>query len=49
MEMLIAAVLFALAFILNGLHTTITNTWLTPTSLMLAGLTCVAIYFARRS
>jgi hypothetical protein len=49
MEMIIAAILFALAFILNGLHTTITNPWLTPTSLMLAGLTCLAIHFYRRT
>lgn len=39
----IAAILFALAFFINGSGTS-TNVWLRPTSLMLAGLTCLALH-----
>jgi hypothetical protein len=40
---LIAAVLFGIAFIINGTGTS-TNVWFSPTSLMLAGLTCLALH-----
>lgn len=40
---LIAAVLFGIAFIINGTATS-TNVWFSPTSLMLAGLTCLALH-----
>ena len=40
---LIAAILFAIAFFINGSGTS-TNAWFTPTSLMLAGLTCLALH-----
>lgn len=40
---LIAAILFAIAFFINGSGTS-TNVWFTPTSLMLAGLTCLALH-----
>ncbi|MBS2963422.1 hypothetical protein KGA66_10220 [Actinocrinis puniceicyclus] len=39
----IAAVLFAVAFFINGSGTS-TNAWFSPTSLMLAGLTCLALH-----
>ena len=39
----IAAVLFAIAFFINGTGTS-TNAWFSPTSLMLAGLTCLALH-----
>jgi hypothetical protein len=39
----IAAVLFAVAFFINGSKTS-TNVWFSPTSLMLAGLTCLALH-----
>jgi hypothetical protein len=39
----IAAVLFAIAFFINGSGTS-TNAWFTPTSLMLAGLACLALH-----
>jgi len=39
----IAAVLFAVAFFINGSGTS-TNAWFTPTSLMLAGLACLALH-----
>jgi hypothetical protein len=39
----IAAVLFAVAFFINGSGTS-TNSWFSPTSLMLAGLTCLALH-----
>lgn len=39
----IAVVLFAVAFFINGSKTS-TNVWLSPTSLMLAGLTCLALH-----
>jgi pimeloyl-ACP methyl ester carboxylesterase len=39
----IAAVLFALAFFIHGSGTT-TNVWFDPTSLMLAGLACLALH-----
>ena len=40
---LIAAVLFGIAFFINGSKTS-TNVWFSPTSLMLAGLTCLALH-----
>ena len=39
----IAAVLFAIAFFINGSGTS-TNSWFSPTSLMLAGLACLAVH-----
>ena len=39
----IAAILFAIAFFINGSGTS-TNVWFSPTSLMLAGLTCLALH-----
>jgi hypothetical protein len=39
----IAAILFAIAFFINGSGTS-TNAWFSPTSLMLAGLTCLALH-----
>ena len=39
----IAAVLFAIAFFINGTKTS-TNIWLSPNSLMLLGLTCLALH-----
>lgn len=39
-----AVALFAIAFIVNGTATTVTNAWFTPTSLMLAGLACLAVH-----
>ena len=39
----IAAALFAIAFFINGSGTK-TNVWFSPTSLMLAGLTCLALH-----
>jgi hypothetical protein len=41
---ILAAVFFGIAFVLNGAATTITSHWFTPTSLMLAGLFCVALH-----
>jgi len=42
---ILAAILFGVGFVLsgNGDHT---NTWFSPTSLMLAGLTCLALHLA---
>jgi hypothetical protein len=39
----IAAVLFAIAFFIHGSETS-TNIWFNPTSLMLAGLCCLALH-----
>lgn len=39
----IAAVLFVIAFFIHGTGTS-TNVWFTPTSLMLAGLACLALH-----
>ncbi|GAA2052604.1 hypothetical protein GCM10009839_70140 [Catenulispora yoronensis] len=39
-----AVALFAIAFIVNGTATSVSNAWLTPTSLMLAGLACLAVH-----
>lgn len=41
----IAAVLFGVAFVLNGAGSH-TSVWLSPVSLMLAGLVCVALHLA---
>jgi len=40
---LIAAILFAVAFIINGSGTS-TNAWFSPLSLALAGLFCLAVH-----
>jgi hypothetical protein len=40
---LIAAILFAIAFFIHGSGTS-TNVWFDPTSLMLAGLACLALH-----
>lgn len=40
---LIAAVLFGVAFVLNG-AATVTSAWFTPTSFMLAGLFFLALH-----
>ncbi|HET9172022.1 MAG TPA: hypothetical protein VFN97_21500 [Actinospica sp.] len=40
---LIAAVLFGIAFFIHGSGTA-TNVWFSPDSLMLAGLTCLALH-----
>ena len=45
---LIAAILFAVATILQGIQAHVTNTWFTPTTLALAGLACLAIHVTRR-
>lgn len=45
---IIAAILFALATILTGAQAHITSTWFQPGTLMLAGLTCLALHFVRR-
>lgn len=39
----ISAVLFAIAFFINGSKTS-TNIWFSPNSLMLAGLACLALH-----
>jgi hypothetical protein len=39
-----SVVLFAIAFIVNGSETKPDNAWVTPTSLMLAGLACLAVH-----
>lgn len=39
----ISAVLFGIAFFINGSKTS-TNQWFSPTSLMLAGLCCLALH-----
>ena len=39
----IAAILFAVAFFINGSKTS-TNVWFSPNSLMLAGLFCLALH-----
>jgi hypothetical protein len=39
----IAAVLFAIAFFIHGSQTS-TNIWFDPTSLMYAGLCCLALH-----
>lgn len=39
----IAAVLFAVAFFIHG-SATATSVWFDPTSLMLAGLACLALH-----
>jgi hypothetical protein len=41
---LAAVALFVIAFIVNGTETSVSNAWLTPTSLMLAGLACLAVH-----
>lgn len=40
---IVAAILFGIAFILNG-AATVTTVWFAPTSLMLAGLFCLALH-----
>lgn len=40
---LIAAILFGIAFFIHGSGTS-TNVWFDPTSLMLAGLVCLALH-----
>lgn len=40
----LAVALFAAAFVINGSGTTVTTAWFTPTSLMLAGLACLAVH-----
>jgi hypothetical protein len=44
----VAAVLLAVATILQGTQAHINNAWFTPTTLALAGLTFLALHFARR-
>ena len=39
-----AVVLFAIAFLVNGTATAVSSNWLTPTSLMLAGLACLSVH-----
>jgi hypothetical protein len=39
-----AVALFVIAFIVNGTATTVSSAWFTPTSLMLAGLACLAVH-----
>ena len=39
-----AVALFVIAFIVNGTGATVSTAWFTPTSLMLAGLACLAIH-----
>jgi hypothetical protein len=41
---LAAVVLFMIAFIVNGSGSTVSSAWFTPTSLMLAGLACLAVH-----
>jgi hypothetical protein len=41
----VAAVLFALGFIINGSGTHV-GVWFSPASLTLAGLTCLALHLA---
>lgn len=40
----LAVALFAIAFVINGSGTTVSSAWFTPTSLMLAGLACLAVH-----
>lgn len=39
-----AVALFVIAFIVNGSATEVHTAWFTPTSLMLAGLACLAVH-----
>ena len=39
-----AVALFVIAFIINGTATSVSSAWFTPTSLMLAGLACLAVH-----
>lgn len=39
-----AVAFFVIAFVVNGSGTTVSSAWYTPTSLMLAGLVCLAVH-----
>ncbi|GAA1973631.1 hypothetical protein [Catenulispora subtropica] len=39
-----AVALFVIAFIVNGTATSVSSAWFSPTSLMLAGLACLAVH-----
>ena len=40
----LAVGLFVAAFLINGTGKTVSTAWFTPTSLMLAGLACLAVH-----
>ena len=42
----VAAILFAIAFIINAANVSISNAIFTPTSLMLLGLVCLALHLS---
>jgi hypothetical protein len=42
----VAAILFAIAFIINAANVAISNAIFTPTSLMLLGLVCLALHLS---
>jgi hypothetical protein len=42
----VAAILFAIAFIINAANVSISNAIFTPTSLMLLGLACLALHLS---
>jgi hypothetical protein len=42
----VAAILFAIAFIINAASVSVSNAIFTPTSLMLLGLACLALHLS---